>query len=71
MVNYAVRKITVTITLNTGAQQNSTSNTITLSNLRVEAIINKSGIPGTATAQIRIYGITLDHLNQLTRAGTA
>ena len=71
MVAFAVRRIDISLTLGTGALQGATENTVNFTNLRVEAQINKPNIPGISSAHIRIYGLTLDHINQFTKAGTA
>jgi Baseplate hub gp41 len=71
LAGFAVRQINVSLALNSSAQQASTGSTLTISNLRVEATINKANVPGSAAAQVRIYGLTLDHINQFTYAGTS
>lgn len=73
---YARRKINVTLRLGDNAAQagasgvgGSGSNSIKLEGLRVRADISKVVMPSSAAASIRIYGLTLDHINQFTTAG--
>src|SRR4051812_13505817 len=66
---YAERAITLTFQLGKGDFGGSGFNTLTLAGLRVEAQIQKVVAPATGQAFMRIYGLTLDHMNQLSRAG--
>ena len=69
-MNVAHNKIDVQITLGEGDFGDAAkSDTITLSGLRVQAQIVKAAMPGSESAHIRIYGLTLSQLNQLTRLG--
>lgn len=75
---YAVRKIRLTMTLGKTAGNNTivvgtgAGSTISAEpdSLRIQANISKVVAPSTAYAIIRIYGLTLDHINQFTAAGT-
>lgn len=67
---YADRRITVTISLSSKNFQGSSSNTITLTNFRVWAQIDNYATPaGSGTAVIRISGLSLSHINQISQTG--
>lgn len=63
------RRIDLTIQLGQGTFGQSGFNTVTLTGLRISASIDKSGSPGFSSAQLRIYGMTLDLMNQLSTLG--
>jgi hypothetical protein len=63
--SYVERKITVTITLGQGTFGQTGKDTVKLENLRVAATISKGGYPAQDQADIRIYGVTPDVMNQL------
>ncbi|HEX3982165.1 MAG TPA: hypothetical protein VHX12_00585 [Acidisoma sp.] len=74
-MSFVTRLITLTVQLGQGPFGGSSSNTLTLSGLRVnaelETVVGGAGAPvGAATAIIRVYGLSLNHINQLTKAGT-
>ena len=71
-MSYARRQIDVTISLGTGNFGESpagASNTVTLSGLRVTAHIVKAALPATDSAVIKIYGVPLSIMNQVSRLG--
>ena len=69
---YDVRKIDVNLTFGGGnfGDTGTTSN-VNVSGLRVTALIENAALPNTGNAAIRIYGLTLDQMNQFSRAGLA
>lgn len=66
---YAVRQIDLTFQLGEGSFGASGQNTLTLRGLRVAVQIELASLPNTGPANIRVWGMTLDHINQLSRAG--
>ncbi len=65
---YAVRRIVLTLQIGksgSGAIQLASGNP----GLRIHAHVEFANAPTTGNAQIRIYGLTLDHMNQLSVAG--
>lgn len=67
---YAIRKIDLTFQLGTGSYGNSQANQLSLTGLRVFAHLEKVISPHMATNVIlRVYGMTLDHMNTLSYAG--
>lgn len=66
---YARRHLDVSLSLGTGDFGNGQPNTLNLSGLRVSAAIVAAGAPSFAQAQIRVFGMTLDHMNKLSRLG--
>lgn len=66
---YGVRAITVTLALGSGSFAGG-GNTVTISGLRVEATIQYATLPSPGAGLFRIYGMTLDHINTFTYAGT-
>jgi hypothetical protein len=66
---YAVRAITITLALGSGSFAGG-GNTITLPGLRVEASIHYATLPAPDVGLFRIYGMTLDHINTFSYAGT-
>lgn len=74
-MSYSIKQITLTIQLGQGSFGASGSNTVTLENLRIAADLFfavRSSALGIITnqAMVRVWGLTLDQINQLTRAGT-
>lgn len=71
--SYQKRAITVTFQLGKGSFGDSGFDQLTLSGLRVEAELDGVGMSsvglGATQAIVRIYGMTLDHINKLTYAG--
>ena len=71
---YAKRIIQLTFTL-AGSGSNSGGgaggNTLTISGLRTFVTIVMASFPGGAVATIRVFGMTLSHINLLTKAGTS
>lgn len=67
---YAVRRINVTFQLGTGNFGQSGANTLALGNLRVFVHLENVVSPHMgSTLVMRVYGMTLDHMNALSRAG--
>ncbi|TAM15974.1 MAG: hypothetical protein EPN65_16805 [Pandoraea sp.] len=68
-MSFTRKRIDVTISLGTGQYGETGSSTVTLSNHRVQAMVQL--IPGDVmpSAQVRIFGLPLDMLNQLTAVG--
>ena len=65
-MSFLSRKITVTFKLGTGSFGETGTNTVTISGLRVHAMIAKAGGPMIASAQVSIFGLTKSKLNELT-----
>ena len=68
-MSYLVREIDVTIHLGKGAFGNSGFDTVSLTGLRVAATITKAGGLSWNSADIRIYGVPLAIMNQLSTLG--
>jgi hypothetical protein len=66
---YAVRAINVIFQLGQGSFGNSGQIMMTLTGLRVIAQITKAALPTTGPATIRIFGLTPDQINQLSKCG--
>jgi len=66
---FVQRQITLTIQLGEGSFGDSGFNTVTLTGLRISAAIDKSGMPGFNMAEIRIFGLDLNLMNQLCTLG--
>lgn len=67
---YAVRKIDLTFQLGTGNFGQTGQNQLTVTGLRVYAHLENVVSPHMASVAIlRVYGLTLDHMNQLSYAG--
>jgi baseplate hub protein gp41 len=66
---YAARVINLTFQLGTGSFGETGANQLTISGLRVIVHIEFANAPTTGNAQIRVFGMTLDHMKQLTSAG--
>jgi Baseplate hub gp41 len=72
---YSAKQITLEIQLGTGSFGESGTNTVTLQNLRVEAellnVMRTGPVSSSAgRATVRVFGLTLNQINQLTKAGT-
>lgn len=63
------RLLNLTFTLGEGSFGESGANTIKVSQLRASAKILKAGGPSMGTAQLMIYGMTLDVMNKLSTLG--
>lgn len=68
-MTFSRKRIDVTLSLGTGQFGESGANTVTLSGLRVKALIQGVPAPAMPHAQVRIFGLTSDMLNQLTAVG--
>lgn len=68
-MSFTRKRIDVTVTLGTGQFGDSGSNVVTLSGLRVHAGIQVYGGEAMPQAQLRIFGLPLDMINQLTTIG--
>src|ERR1700694_2303725 len=69
-MSYSQKIISVTITLASGSFVGSaSSNTVTLDNYRMSASIIKAGGNSQGELQIRIYGLDLSLMNQLSLLG--
>lgn len=64
-MTFARRVISLTFTLGGGSTFANSSNTVTVTGLRVQAQIDKVVGPGMGTLNMRVYGLTPDILNQL------
>lgn len=65
------RAINVTFQLGTGATVDQSGfNSIQFSGLRVDVHVQKAVLPHGGQGVISVYGLSLDHINQLTVAGT-
>lgn len=68
---YARRAITLTFQLAQGSFSGSGgANTVTVQGLRVHFQCAQVNMPSPTQATIRVFGLTLSQINQLTRAGT-
>jgi hypothetical protein len=67
--SYVERDIDLTLTLGTGTFGSTGANTVKLSNLRIVATINKAGFPSLDTADLRIYGVPPDIMNEVSSLG--
>ncbi|WP_347558583.1 hypothetical protein [Robbsia sp. KACC 23696] len=65
-MSFARRKIDLTFRLGTGNFGESGSNTVKVSGLRVHASIEKAGGASMGTAHLRVFGLTMSMMNQLT-----
>lgn len=68
-IDYAVRALTPTFQLGTGAFGGGTPTQFTLTGLRCEAEIEFALMPSPSGMTLRVYGMSLSHMNQLSRAG--
>lgn len=67
--NFAKRRVDVTFTIGTGDLGEGTPSTVTLTGLRVSANIVKAGGASLGNGQLRIMGMTLSHMNQVSTLG--
>jgi hypothetical protein len=68
---YAQRQIQLTFQLNAAnGSFSGGGNTLTLTGLRTFVQIQKATLPTTGQLYLRVQGMTLDHVNKLTKAGT-
>lgn len=68
-MSFAKRKINVTFELGEGNLGQGGANSVKLSGLRVIAQIVKAGGPSLGTAQLQIFGMTLQQMNQFSTLG--
>ncbi|SKC78269.1 hypothetical protein SAMN05445504_2366 [Burkholderia sp. CF099] len=68
-MSFTKKRIDVTVTLGTGQFGDSGSNTMTLTGHRVHAGIQVHGGDAMPQAQLRLFGVPLDTINQLTTIG--
>ena len=68
-MSFTRKRIDVTISLGTGEFGDSGANTTTLSGHRVQALIVVPGGDAMGTAQVRIFGVPVPIVNQLTTVG--
>lgn len=66
---YAVRAIDLTFQLGEGSFGAGGEDTLTLRGLRATVQIELASLPNPGLANIRVWGMTLDHINKLSRAG--
>lgn len=66
-MSFVQRKITLTFKLGTGNFGNTGFNTVTVSGLRVQASIANAGGASMGQAHVRVYGLTLSLMNQLSQ----
>jgi hypothetical protein len=66
---YAVRRINLTFQLGKGSFGETGSDQLTFTGLRVAVQIQLAALPTTGAALIRVYGMTLSQMNQLSKAG--
>jgi len=67
---YARRKITLTFQLGAGNFRGTGANKVTIEGLRVHFQATQVNMPSPSQAVIRVFGLTLEQINQLTQAGT-
>lgn len=70
-MGFAQRVISLTFMLGTGSFGEGGSNALTVSGLRASCSINKVGGPFPSTMQLRVWGLTLAQMNQLTALNKA
>lgn len=68
-MSFTKKRIDVTLSLGTGEFGDTGANTVTLTGLRVQASVVVPGGDAMAAAQVRIFGLPLDMINQLTAVG--
>lgn len=66
---FVERVIDVSFELGTGSFGESGSSSLKFSGLRVAVTVELAALPNTGPAVIRIYGMTLSQMNQLSKAG--
>ena len=65
------RRIELSVQLGQGSFGDSGADTVTVSGLRMSVTVNHSGGVALGSAQIRVYGMSLDIMNQLSILGKA
>lgn len=68
-MSFTRKRIDVTLTLGTGQFGDSGSNSVTLSGLRVQTIVQAAAGEAMPATQTRIFGVPLDMMCQLTQVG--
>jgi hypothetical protein len=68
-MSFTKKRIDVTLTLGTGQFGDSGSNSVTLSGLRVQTIVQAAAGEAMPATQTRIFGVPLDMMCQLTQVG--
>ncbi|MBU9656058.1 baseplate hub protein [Burkholderia cenocepacia] len=68
-MSFTRKRIDLTITLGEGEFGDDGSNTVTLTGLRVQSLITIPGGESMAGAQVRVYGLPISMMNQLTTIG--
>ncbi|MBB0026832.1 baseplate hub protein [Ralstonia pickettii] len=68
-MSFTRKRIDVTLSLGTGTFGEGDANTVTLTGLRVHAIIQATYGDAMPAAHVRIFGLTLQMLNELTSVG--
>lgn len=68
-MTFARKRIDVTITLGQGEFGETGADTVTLTGLRVQAAISVPGGDAMGVCQLRVFGLPLDMMNQLTTVG--
>ncbi len=68
-MSFLKRKIDITFQLGTGSFGNSGFDTIKITGRRVSATITKAGAASMGEVQLTIYGMRLDHMNELSTLG--
>lgn len=66
---YAKRRINLTFQLGQGSFGNSGYNTVKLTNLRILVNLTLATLPSQGILSMRVWGMTLDQMNQLSQAG--
>ncbi|ACR29227.2 baseplate hub protein [Burkholderia glumae] len=68
-MSFTRKRIDVTIQLGTGQFGDTGSSKVTITGLRVQALLNSYGSEAMSDVQARIYGLPLSMINQLTTVG--
>lgn len=68
-MTFVKRKIDLTFQLGTGSYGESGFDTVAVSGLRASVTITRPGSPSFSKADIKVWGMTLDVMNQLTTIG--
>ncbi|MDN7913674.1 baseplate hub protein [Burkholderia cepacia] len=68
-MSFTRKRIDATITLGEGQFGDTGKNAVTLTGLRIQALVNSYGEEAMSDAQVRIYGLPLSMINQLTTIG--
>ena len=70
-MSFVRRKIELTFQIGEGTFGETNFNTVTVSGLRVKSVITKAGGASMGEAQLRVYGLTLSLMNQLSALNRA